>query len=320
MERLNNFKPIIGDDLPYNTMYLRDIPSGFGFGALDYPTDRPLTYALKDKLNDFASDFYRNYEIVGNTFVDFQRYLQSDLMLNIDTLEKMLAVYNDDIAKPTQSRTIKRSYDIHDTTDIDGSNTSSSNSSSTIDRSDTGTVGVESTQDDTGTVGVESTQDDTGTVGVESTQINSTTVNSNVTNIEYDLPIDNPNGQATTKSTSDGSTGTEGNQNGSNTTTNNLKTARTETTTNNLKTARTETTTNNLKTSETGNTTNSNTNSENSNTDFKHTGSETEEWSDVGVAPNYVLLNGFIDNNRSYYLVFVNFFVNCFDLGEALYV
>ena len=308
MERLNNFKPIIGDDLPYNTMYLRDVPSGFGFGALVYPDDRPLTYALKDKLNDFASDFYRNYEIVGNTFVDFQRYLQTDLMLNVDTLEKMLAVYNNDIAKPTQSRTIKRTYDIKDTTDIDGTNSDNGSTNTTINRTDTGTVGIESTQDDTGTVGIESTQNHT------------TNVSSAVTNTEFDIPIDNPTGQATSKSTSTGSTDTEDSQNGSNTTTNALKSAKTETTTNALKSAKTETTTNNLANNEKGTTTNSNTSNVTSNTEFKHTGSETEEWSDVGVAPNYVLLNGFIDNNRSYYLVFVNFFVNCFDLGEALYV
>lgn len=223
MERLNNFKAIIGDDLPYNTMYLRDIPSGFGFGALVYPDDRPLTYALKDKLNEFATTYFRNHEIIGNTLVDFQQYLQSDLMMNIDTLEKMLAVYDDDIAKPTQSRTIKRTYDIKDTTEINGTDT------------------------------------------------NTGTVKSDIENIEYDLPIDNPTGQATAKSTSDG------------------------------------TTTNNL------------TNTSKGTTKYGHAGTETEDWSDVGVAPNYELLNGFLDNNRSYYNVFVNFFVDCFDLGESLY-
>lgn len=223
MEYLTKQNDIIGDDLPYNTQWFRKVPSGFGFDALDYPTDRPLTYELKDKLNAFATDYYRNYEIVGTTYADFQTSLQIALLENIDTFEKMMEVYDDDIAKPLQSRTIKRTYDI---TDINDGSLSGSN---------------------------------TGTVG------------SDVTNTDYDLPIDNPNGQATSKST------------GTGTTTNNLKNEQT-----------------------------------NKNT-FTHKGTETEDWSDVGVAPNYTLLNGFLDNNRSYYNVFVNFFTDCFTLMEGYY-
>ena len=223
MERLNNFKPIIGDDLPYHSLYYRDIPKGFGFSALEFPSDCPRVGAIKDKLIKYADLFYRNYEIVGNTIVDFQHYLQIDLMGNIDTLEKMLEVYDDDIAKPTQSRTIKRTYDTKESTDATASDT------------------------------------------------NTGTVKSDLENVGYDLPIDNPTGQATEKSTSDG------------TTTNNLK------------------------------------NESKANSATAHTGTEIEEWSDVGVAPNYILLNGFLDNNRSYYTVFVTFFQNCFDLGEYIY-
>lgn len=205
--KLTNQTDIIGDDLPYNTQWYRKVPTGFGFDVLDYPTDRPLTYALKDKLNAFANDYYRNYEIVGTTYADFQVNLQIALLENIDTFEKMMAVYDDDIAKPLQSRTIKRTYDIEDTNSGDTSST--------------------------------------------------------VTNTNYDLPIDNPNGQAVDKSTGDGST------------------------------------------------TATNT--------YKHKGTETEDWSDVGVAPNYQLLNGFLDNNRTYYNVFVNFFTDCFTLMESYY-
>ena len=223
MDKLNNFKPILGDDLPYNTLYYRDIPDGFGFDALPFTTDHPRTYAIKDKLVDYATKYYRRYEIVGETITDFYINLCTDYLDNVDTLEKMLEVYDDDIAKPTQSRTIKRTYDIKDTTEINGTDT------------------------------------------------NTGTVKSDIENIDYDLPIDNPSGQATAKSTSDG------------------------------------TTTNNL------------TNTSKGTTKYGHAGTETEDWSDVGVAPNYELLNGFLDNNRSYYNVFVNFFVDCFDLGESLY-
>lgn len=221
--KLDPFDPIIGDDLPINTIAYRNLPDGFGFDALTYPADAPLTYELKDKLNDFAKRYYRNWEINGITIADWQIDLQLALNENIDTMEKMLAVYTDDIAKPTQSRTIKRIYDIDDTTDVNASD------------SNTGTVA------------------------------------STIENTDYDLPIDNPTGQAVAKSNSSG------------------------------------TTTNNLKTTSTGKTT------------YGHKGTETEEWSDVGVAPNYILLNGFLDNNRTYYNVFVNFFKDCFMLGEYYY-
>lgn len=208
MDKLPTQLDIIGDDLPYNTQWTRKVPDGFGFDALEYPEDRPLTYALKDKLNAFAKDYYRNYEIVGTTYADWHTNLQCDLLLNVDTFEKMLEVYQDDIAKPLQSRTIKRTYDIED-----------SNSGNTT---------------------------------------------SNVANTNYDLPIDNPEGQATDKSTGDGNTTVSGT--------------------------------------------------------YTHKGSEIEEWSDVGVAPNYTLLNGFLDNNRSYFKVFVDFFKDDFTLIEVMYV
>ena len=223
MDKLNNFKPILGDDLPYNTLYYRDIPDGFGFDALPFTTDHPRTYAIKDKLVDYATKYYRRYEIVGETITDFYINLCTDYLDNVDTLEKMLEVYDDDIAKPTQSRTIKR---IYDTTDTEDGSTEQGNS---------GTVGTDT----------------------EST--------------DYDLPIDNGTAQGVAKTIVN------------NTVTNNLK--------------------------NTG---------KNKNT-IKHSGTDIEEWSDVGVAPNYELLNGFLDNNRSYYRVFVSFFKNSFTLTEGVY-
>ena len=224
MERMNRFDPIVGDDLPYVSQTFRRVPAEFGFKALVYPEDRPLTYALREKLNVYATLYFRNHEIVGRTYQDFQENLQADLLLNLDTFEKMMAVYDDDIAKPTQSRTITRTYDILDKGSSSGENT------------------------------------DTGTVG------------SDIENTDYDLPIDNPTGQAVGRSTSSG------------------------------------TTTNNLKNTSTGSNEN------------KRTGTEKEDWSDVGVAPNYELLNGFLDNNRTYYNVFVSFFENDFTLYEAWYI
>lgn len=51
----------------------------------------------------------------------------------------------------------------------------------------------------------------------------------------------------------------------------------------------------------------------------KKTGTETEEWSDLGVRPNYETLNGFLDYNRSVQKVFVSYFYDCFTIMEEYY-
>lgn len=224
MEKLTPYNPTVGDNLGFNTMRYENIPNGFRFTDLSFPTDSPLTYALKDKLVDFADKYYRNYEIVGTTFTDFFTSLQLDLLENIDTMEKMLAVYDEDIAKPTQSRTIKRTYDLVDTTDQTGENTSNNSS--------------------------------------ENTSVNT----------DYDIPYDNgasPQGVGKSEGT--------------------------------------------------GSTTNTGKNTNKSNGTATKKGTETEDWSDVGVAPNYTLLNGFLDNNRTYYNVFVSFFKDDFTMEEYYY-
>lgn len=223
VENLPTFKPIIGDDDPYITIALRDLPTGYGFDGLVFDPNKPLTYALKDHLIDVATRYYRNYEIVGETFTDFRENLQLDLDLNVDTFEKMLAVYNDDIAKPTQSREIRRTYDLKDT----------SNESENISAE------------------------------------GSTNNNNETTN--YDIPLDNGTAQGTDKSVS---TGTGSNTNNSDRTLNGTN---------------------------------------------AKTGTEVEYWSDVGVAPNYELLNGFLDNNRTLEQVFISFFKTDFTISEVYY-
>lgn len=223
MEPMKQFKPIVGDNLGYVSTQYRNVPRSLGFHGLNWPEDKPLSLAVKDKLIDFAERFYRDFEIVGKTYVDFSLNLQVDLDLNIDTLEKMLEVYNDDIAKPTQSRTIRRTYDTSD--DTTGSTTSEDSSS----------------------------------------------INNDSVTTDYDIPLDNGTAQGVSKQESGSTTGAHS------------------------------------------------TNTVNNNQSMKKTGTETEEWSDVGVAPNYELLNGFLDNNRTMYAVFVDFFRNDFTLQEVFY-
>ena len=65
---------------------------------------------------------------------------------------------------------------------------------------------------------------------------------------------------------------------------------------------------------------NSGTNSSETNRDLEHkqTGTVETVLSDLGVRPNYESLNGFLDNNRTYYDVFVWLFRDCFQLNDYL--
>ena len=101
MDKLKTYPNITGDDYPFATIQLKYVPEEYTFKGLTFPTDKPLTLAVKDKLVDFATRYYRNHEIVGSSVADFFDNLQVDLDMNIDTFEKMMEVYNEDIAKPT---------------------------------------------------------------------------------------------------------------------------------------------------------------------------------------------------------------------------
>lgn len=307
MERIQTFKPIIGDDDPYITIALRDLPTGYGFDGLVFDPAKPLTYALKERLIDVATRYYRNYEIVGETFTDFRENLQLDLDLNADTFEKMLAVYNDDIAKPTQSREIRRTYDLMDTstgsenTDI----TENNSESETNTNAEASNITDSTTIKDTTTNGL--TREESGT----DTENGNTSSNTETT--DYDIPLDNGTAQGTSKQIGI----SEATNNSSNTITrgttekSTLITDKTESSTRNA--------TNNANgekavTGERSSVGRTNTTGEN-----KKTGTEVEYWSDVGVAPNYTLLNGFLDNNRTLEQVFINFFKNDFMIMEVYY-
>lgn len=216
IQKLKYNTPIYGDDNPTISQWYRDVPADFTFSRLTYKSDCPLSIALKDKLSEYADRYYRNFEIVGMTYVDFFENLQLSLDENIDNFEKFLKVYYDDIANPTQSRTIKRTYDITDASS------------------------------------------GTATSKVTASQVNK----------GFELPIDNSGAHELDRDTADSSSSSDSGSTGT----------------------------------------------------VKKTGSETEDWSDVGVAPNYELLNGFLDNNRTFYQVFVSYFRNCFTLMEDYHV
>lgn len=216
---MNDIIPIEGDDLPIHTLAYRDVPEPFRFKNLKYdPDEHPEIDAKFGDLIDAADRFFANYEVVGITLQDFFDGLQSSFERNKDTLERVLKVYDDDIANPILGRTRKVTYDVTDEV------SSSTNVSSNEEHED------------------------------KQTDIN--------------VPLDDPaNEQASFRSTVKGGSGSSGNSG----------------------------------------TTGSN----------KKTGTETEELSDLGVRPNYESLNGFIDNNRSYQTIFINFFKDNFMICES---
>lgn len=257
MDPIDPFKPIVGDDAGYATPRLNQLPEGYGFSALTQHDDCPLTNAMWVKLIDFASRYYRHFEIVGRTYEDFQTNLQLSYDIGADTLERQLEVYGEDIAKPILGRTEKVTYNLQNT------NSGGYDDTENIDVND------------------------------ESTD-NSTVTNNLITENEgqtdnIDVPIDasNPNTQTPSsiakQTNSTSNTGTVGTQTTGNGTSTTVRTF------------------NHKDDSETA-----------------QTGTVETELSDLGVRPNYESLNGFIDNNRTYYSVFVWLFRDCFAFNDVM--
>ena len=234
--RIQRFEPVVGDDLPYHSIVYRDVPQGFRITDLEPIANAPLSTQYWQRLTQFADLHFRNHEIVGKTFVDFYENLQDSYYLNADTLEKALEVYYDDIAKPTQSRTIKRTHE----------------ETETLPESET----TRSTQ-----YGHKIQTDGTA--------------EGSTTDIEY--AIEGTDSTPSTKSENDSTASDTETHSGTDTETENVMGG-----TRKLETI------------------------------------DSEDWSDVGVAPNYELMNGFLDNNRTMENIFISFFNDCFTIKEGL--
>lgn len=201
--RLDYFEPIAGDDKALWTIHYRDVPTPFRLeDAWEILTDDlPLTQSGKDGLITAFDLHYGRYEINADTYQDFLDLLKETLLINADTMERLLEVYDSDVAKPILGR------------------------------------------------------EETRTLTIEEEGI----ADANTENI--DVPADNP---LDDKPTSKGRSGQ----------TSNVVRDEIETTT----------------------------------------------LSDLGVRPNYETLNGFLDNNRTLYTVFNNFFKDCFIMAVGWYV
>lgn len=281
MKPIGQFEPIIGDDLGFKTCRYFDVPEEYGFKAIQKHNDCPLTNERWDALIKFAEAWYYQYEIVGRTFTDFLRILQNSYDIGADTLERVLEVYNDDIAKPILGRTEKTTYDLVNA------------GSESIKEDETASGSTESTKDNTGTI-------DT-TSSAESTRTDNLTQSVVGENARIDTPInsDSPNTQV--PSEVDKSTNT----------TNNTGTQKTDS-------SGTGKETQNLKETLNQEDTNTRNLTRSGDTEHSQTGTVITELSDLGVRPNYESLNGYIDNNRTYLKVFTDLFKDCFSFNDVI--
>lgn len=94
MRRIENFKD-------FTSERYKDIPAEFKFNKLVVPDRCPFLNSNKATLTELADRFYKHYEIVGDTYVDFFEHLQLKLDMRADTLERILTAYarDEDVLK-----------------------------------------------------------------------------------------------------------------------------------------------------------------------------------------------------------------------------
>lgn len=92
MEKIRQFKPVVGDDNPFNTIHYRDVPDGFRIENLIFDSDMFENVSLIwDDVKEFLNLYFENWEINAKTFKDFFNGLNISLMKNIESLDKRLS-------------------------------------------------------------------------------------------------------------------------------------------------------------------------------------------------------------------------------------
>jgi len=97
-----------------NYILYKDVPVGYRFDNLVVKADCPLSSAVWTGLIAHANKYYAQREIVGETIQDFFDEISLSYDNNADTLERLLSVYQDDIAFPMLGRSEKTTYDVTD--------------------------------------------------------------------------------------------------------------------------------------------------------------------------------------------------------------
>ena len=92
IEKIRQFKPVVGDDNPFNTIHYSDVPTGFRFDDLVFSPDMYENVSLIwEDMKKFLNLYFDSWEINAKTFKDFFNGLNISLMANIESLEKRLS-------------------------------------------------------------------------------------------------------------------------------------------------------------------------------------------------------------------------------------
>lgn len=120
-------EPEYEDGQALNTIKYKDVVYNCKIGAINpnqFANTNPLLFASWENLTNEFDKYYANYEIVGETELDFFNNLTVELNTHKDTIERLLEVYNDDVAKPILGRMEKHTYNL--TTSNTGTNNNNS--------------------------------------------------------------------------------------------------------------------------------------------------------------------------------------------------
>lgn len=149
IQRMSEWNPIHGDDLPYYTNYLRDNPEGFHFVNLVQDDDMVLTNAIWNELIDYAERYYADYEVVGTTLQDFLNGLQLSYDGNKKVFENMLS--NMPYIRFDKGQTVTRTKEVSDSETGSASKSRTYSESNEITNEGTDTriaLGFDSTNED----------------------------------------------------------------------------------------------------------------------------------------------------------------------------
>lgn len=105
----------------FTTEKFRDIPEDFKFDKLEFPERCVLLSQYKVELSEFANRWYANYEIVGETYMDFFENLQLKLDIRADSIERILEAYARNIDEFNIGNESVTTYDVHHDSENDAS-------------------------------------------------------------------------------------------------------------------------------------------------------------------------------------------------------
>ena len=136
MEKIRQFKPVVGDDNPFNTIHYRDVPDGFRIENLIFDSDMFENVSLIwDDVKEFLNLYFENWEINAKTFKDFFNGLKISLMGNIESLDKRLSAIT--LISPNAGSKVTRTKS--GTRQENGTNTKNRSYSDSVENETSGT-------------------------------------------------------------------------------------------------------------------------------------------------------------------------------------